>query len=176
VLHCPKCGEQHIDKADDSRGPIKCQRTPECREPCGEWCGWTNPPHRSHLCAGCGHIWRPADVPTNGVAATKTKGRKDSPPVTGRDPHAEKDKATPGFVSVPRDLLAHALDPEAGFILNANNGPRGSESTECTGCGVRNYNGWHEHITHRDGCTYERRQTALAELRGLLKTSGETTR
>src|SRR5574340_600312 len=24
--------------------------------------GWDNPPHRSHLCHGCGHIWRPADV------------------------------------------------------------------------------------------------------------------
>lgn len=40
---------------------------------------WHNPPHRSHLCAGCGHIWRPADVATNGVAAIKTKGKNDSP-------------------------------------------------------------------------------------------------
>src|SRR5690606_32607345 len=39
--------------------------------------GWTNPPHRSHLCAGCGFTWRPADVPTNGVAAIKTRGRDD---------------------------------------------------------------------------------------------------
>jgi len=63
VLFCPKCGEQHIDAAK------------------GEWNGeaWTNPPHRSHLCHACGHIWRPADVPTNGVAATKTKGKADSP-------------------------------------------------------------------------------------------------
>lgn len=38
--------------------------------------------HRSHLCHGCGHIWRPADVPTNGVAAVKTKGKADSPTVT----------------------------------------------------------------------------------------------
>lgn len=78
ILLCPKCGTQHIDAPDDSRGPSKCQRTPHCAEPCGEWCGWTNPPHRSHLCAGCGHIWRPADVPTNGVAAIKTKGKNDS--------------------------------------------------------------------------------------------------
>lgn len=41
------------------------------------------PIHRSHLCrpedGGCGHIWRPADVPTNGVKAVKTVGKADSP-------------------------------------------------------------------------------------------------
>ena len=47
ILHCPKCGVQHID-------------APE-----GE--GWTNPPHRSHLCHTCATVWRPADVATNGV-------------------------------------------------------------------------------------------------------------
>ena len=62
VLHCPACGLQHIDAPDE--------RTPD----------WKNEPHRSHLCHGCGHIWRPADVPTNGVQATKTKGKADSPP------------------------------------------------------------------------------------------------
>ena len=62
VLHCPACGLQHIDGPDE--------RTP----------GWTNAPHRSHMCHGCGHIWRPADVATNGVLAVKTKGKADSPP------------------------------------------------------------------------------------------------
>ena len=61
VLHCPACGLQHIDAPDE--------RTE----------GWMNEPHRSHLCHGCSHIWRPADVPTNGVAAVKTKGKADSP-------------------------------------------------------------------------------------------------
>lgn len=61
VLHCPKCGLQHIDAPDE--------RTPD----------WKNEPHRSHLCHGCGHIWRPADVATNGVQAVKTKGNADSP-------------------------------------------------------------------------------------------------
>ena len=72
VLHCPKCGLQHIDGPDE--------RTPN----------WKNEPHRSHLCHGCGHIWRPADVPTNGVAAVKTRGQHDSefpatPPDVARD-------------------------------------------------------------------------------------------
>lgn len=70
VLHCPACGLQHIDAPD----------------PMGETEGfigaWTNPPHLSHLCHGCGHIWRPADVPTNGVQSVKTKGKDDSEIVT----------------------------------------------------------------------------------------------
>jgi rubredoxin len=61
VLHCPNCGAQHIDAATEA---------------------WRNPPHRSHLCHACGHIWRPADVPTNGVAAVKTRGKNDSPIVS----------------------------------------------------------------------------------------------
>lgn len=58
------------------------------------------PDHRSHLCrpedGGCGHIWRPADVPTNGVAAVKTKGQNDSP-------IAAPDTPVSGLESVPQD-------------------------------------------------------------------------
>ena len=61
ILHCPACGVQHIDAPDE--------RTE----------AWDNPPHRSHLCHGCGHIWRPADVATKGVATIQTQGSKDSP-------------------------------------------------------------------------------------------------
>lgn len=61
VLHCPACHVQHIDAPDE--------RTPD----------WKNEPHKSHLCHGCGHIWRPADVPTNGVASIKTEGKNNSP-------------------------------------------------------------------------------------------------
>lgn len=64
VLHCPRCHLQHIDAPDE--------RTPD----------WQNPPHRSHLCHGCGLIWRPADVPTIGVESTVTAGKSDSPFVT----------------------------------------------------------------------------------------------
>ena len=69
VLYCPACGMQHID------APERAWDAPAHAR--GEF--WTNPPHRSHLCHDCGHIWRPADVPTNGVAAVKTKGKNDSP-------------------------------------------------------------------------------------------------
>ncbi|QOV06301.1 hypothetical protein CPT_Maja_081 [Burkholderia phage Maja] len=57
ILFCPACCAQHID------------------EPHGEW---TNPPHRSHLCVFCETVWRPADVPTNGVRTIKTKGDDDT--------------------------------------------------------------------------------------------------
>lgn len=60
ILHCPRCQLQHVDEPDE--------RTPE----------WDNPPHRSHLCHGCGCIWRPADVPTEGVAAIETRGKADT--------------------------------------------------------------------------------------------------
>lgn len=56
ILFCPTCGGQHIDAPSP---------------------GWDNPPHRSHLCAFCGYIWRPADVPTTGVAKIQTRGKFD---------------------------------------------------------------------------------------------------
>jgi rubredoxin len=60
VLHCPVCGMQHVDAPE-----------PES--------GWTNPPHKSHLCHNCGCIWRPAGVPTNGVAEVE-RGSNDNWP------------------------------------------------------------------------------------------------
>ena len=72
VLHCPKCGLQHIDAPDHPHYGGMTDAT-------GFHPRWDNPPHRSHLCKGCGNIWRPADVPTNGVAAVATKGKADSP-------------------------------------------------------------------------------------------------
>lgn len=60
ILHCPRCGLQHVDEPDE--------RTPD----------WTNPPHRSHLCHGCRCVWRPADVPTCGVASIETRGKADN--------------------------------------------------------------------------------------------------
>jgi hypothetical protein len=75
VLHCPACGLQHID-APEGEPHLDVARIDE-DAPDGE--PWINPPHRSHLCHGCGNVWRPADVPTNGVSAVKTTGKADSP-------------------------------------------------------------------------------------------------
>lgn len=68
VLFCPSCGRQHIDASEPNDAELDS----------GLQNGWGNPPHRSHLCHSCGCIWRPADVPTNGVAAIKTQGQRDT--------------------------------------------------------------------------------------------------
>lgn len=62
ILFCPYCGLQHIDAPEPDKG-------------------WTNPPHKSHLCHDCGHVWRPADVATTGVESLTTVGEKDTLPV-----------------------------------------------------------------------------------------------
>lgn len=93
VLYCPRCCVQHVDAAlvetpdFDSMpdAPILGLIAPEDlvtrNKQYDAWkaANWTNPPHRSHLCHSCGFVWRPADVPTNGVAAITTKGKDDSP-------------------------------------------------------------------------------------------------
>lgn len=75
ILYCPNCGCQHVDKPEPERG-------------------WENPPHRSHLCAECGWIWRPADVATVGVQLITTVSTKDSP-VLLRARHKRKPFAFP---------------------------------------------------------------------------------
>lgn len=59
ILPCPKCGMLHVDAPEPDKG-------------------WTNPPHKSHLCHGCGTVWRPADVATTGVAAITSRGKADT--------------------------------------------------------------------------------------------------
>ena len=71
ILHCPACLEQHIDTPEGAP-----EMQPDGSVHMEEY--WSNPPHRSHLCRHCGFIWRPADVPTNGVAEIKTRGKNDS--------------------------------------------------------------------------------------------------
>lgn len=97
VLHCPACGLQHIDAPEPELGPSV--------DGSGDMPIWSNPPHRSHLCHGCGHIWRPADVPTNGVAAVKTTGKSDSPIA-----------ARAGVQAVPSDAEIDALLDTPGNI------------------------------------------------------------
>ncbi len=67
-INCPCCGKQHIDAP-----------APES--------GWTNPPHRSHLCVRCRTVFRTADVPTTGVQRCATEGAGDTwPPGFDRCP------------------------------------------------------------------------------------------
>jgi hypothetical protein len=105
VLYCPACGKQHIDApepgvifAQDASGRPSEQETSTVGE-------WLNPPHRSHLCHGCGHIWRPADVATNGVAALKTKGTADSP-IAAQPVATDTEAADAALTQAARDVLA----------------------------------------------------------------------
>lgn len=110
VLHCPKCGLQHIDEPDP--GPVDLGDANEwdAKYPAWETTLWTNPPHRSHPCHGCGHIWRPADVPTTGVAAVQTKGKADSPipspPSAGDGWQTVPVTPTPGMITAADELDA----------------------------------------------------------------------
>lgn len=74
VLHCPECHTQHID------APHELFTKGSTLDFVDVTTAWRNPPHRSHLCHHCGTIWRPADVPTNGVQSIKTRGEKDTWP------------------------------------------------------------------------------------------------
>lgn len=79
VMHCPRCAFKHIDKPEGD---------------------WLNPPHRSHLCASCGHIWRPADYPTEGVEAVQTRGDHDNPIAHHVVPEADRVKLRLALVKI----------------------------------------------------------------------------
>lgn len=103
VLHCTACGLQHIDAPEPSEWAISPDGSPE------DVGSWDNPPHRSHKCHGCGHIWRPADVPTNGVAAVKTKGKADSPIAARAPTAAQPTSDVVPFVKAPHPEMQDAL-------------------------------------------------------------------
>lgn len=101
VLHCPKCGLQHVDAADPPITVLEATlRANPLSMPAPQ--RWSNPPHRSHLCHGCGHIWRPADAPTNGVAAVKTMGKADSPIAARAPADSVLEDAAPSKCSINR--------------------------------------------------------------------------
>jgi hypothetical protein len=84
ILFCPKCLELHIDKAKpdvcETCGRLEIEHSSRFRveQACLTFKAWLNPPHKSHRCGNCNFVWRPADVPTNGVAHAKTKGENDT--------------------------------------------------------------------------------------------------
>lgn len=78
ILFCPSCHRQHIDAVESEEAYTDRLFESGWWELGGDKpAKWTNPPHRSHLCRHCGTIWRPADVPTNGVERIKTRGKAD---------------------------------------------------------------------------------------------------
>ncbi|QCP50189.1 hypothetical protein FAZ95_13970 [Trinickia violacea] len=117
VLHCPKCGVQHIDGPEWADDPHDIEQ--------GQMRVWSNPPHRSHLCHHCGFIWRPADVPTNGVASVKTKGKNDSAPADGG-----------ALTDAARDVLAERrrqVESE-GWTARHDDSHKGGQMAAAGGC------------------------------------------
>lgn len=112
VLHCPKCGAQHVDAPEGTGTFYGTDENPV------ELMLWDNPPHKSHFCHACGYIWRPADVPTNGVLAINTKGKDDSP-IALAEPQESVD-ARPVLSEPPS--LADVLD--ALNVFNKGDEPR----------------------------------------------------
>jgi hypothetical protein len=95
-LDCPACHRPHVDApepvrecgANGGRGcsikPCGPNRELQCAF-CGSPPRWDNPPHTSHECQHCGHMWRPSDALTTGVLDLATFGSNDSPPVLALD-------------------------------------------------------------------------------------------
>lgn len=92
---------------------------PEERDPVSGEAPLRAPSHRSHLCrpedGGCGHIWRPADVPTNGVAAVKTKGKRDDEPL-GRNCLADRFKERADLLNEVRENFTRDDDLPNGLL------------------------------------------------------------
>lgn len=88
VLFCPACREQHIDAPEDWDPSDHPDAGGGKMNPLAK--PWSNPPHKSHLCHHCRHIWRAADVPTNGVRQPRTRGTRDTYPSLTR---GDKDTA-----------------------------------------------------------------------------------
>ncbi|WP_175777479.1 helix-turn-helix domain-containing protein [Burkholderia anthina] len=124
LLFCPKCGVQHIDAPEpfapvgrcECAGPDECETCESNRAAFEEI--WHNPPHRSHLCHACGTIWRPADVPTNGVGSTQTRGNVDT--WDGKpEPRTEAAEEQPSLTKplTPYGMLVRALRIVSGTTL-----------------------------------------------------------
>lgn len=107
ILWCPACGSQHVDKEEEHKPD--CMSLKIGPEPDATHCNcdrWTNPPHRSHLCAACGHVWRPSDVRTVGVAEIASQGSRDTPePVRGRIGHLPTAQPDCMFVRCPSPTM-----------------------------------------------------------------------
>lgn len=65
LLYCPRCEKQHIDAPEPEKQ-------------------WSNPPHATHTCKGCGLLWRPSNRNTTGIEKLEASEEK----------HEERIKAT----------------------------------------------------------------------------------
>lgn len=113
VLYCPKCDVQHIDAPDE--------RTPD----------WKNPSHKSHLCHGCGHIWRPSDHPTNGVASLPSgKDAATTPNHAALSRALEEAQRDAGRLAEALEKVANWRQGCHAFDADMGNNPRSFNNEE----------------------------------------------
>lgn len=78
ITHCPKCNFQHVDKAEPDNckncGAVEHMHFLPPLGVCDNFEPWLNAPHEKHRCHSCGNVWKPANVPTNGVASIEENG------------------------------------------------------------------------------------------------------
>lgn len=75
LLFCPRCGMQHVD------APNAVQ-------------GWTNPPHATHTCQGCGLLWRPSNENTTGALHIAVKEEKHRERILASWPRSHVEPST----------------------------------------------------------------------------------
>lgn len=137
LLWCPNCFEQHVDEAK----PDVCEKCggDENAHPyfgCDTFEAWLNPSHKSHRCSFCNHVFRPSDVPTNGVLKLTSQGSRDgfaqprapSPWVPTFERWADEIDPTTAWVPLARqcrDAIA-TLPAEAFGYADAEDGHGGS--------------------------------------------------
>lgn len=118
LLFCPKCHTQHIDKPETA---MQRYHAADLGKPLTIW---DNPPHRSHLCHSCGCIWRPADVPTTGVARIETRGKSDNYDGSAKPPASPKslERAAGVETMTPTQNVEDALKLMDGCISTLPDG------------------------------------------------------
>lgn len=81
ILFCPKCHEQHIDAPEPDNckncGAVSYFHTapPQAKRAngaCDNFEPWLNAPHKKHRCHNCNHVFKPANVATNGVESLQS--------------------------------------------------------------------------------------------------------
>ena len=111
ILHCPRCHMQHVDAPEsEDMSPPNGNGVRVVRR-----FAWANPPHKSHLCHGCGFVWRPADVPTAGVLKIQTKGQRDSIDYTKDIPEVVQEPNPEWVSSALRKSASSTLSKEELF-------------------------------------------------------------
>lgn len=102
LLFCPRCGMQHVDAPNEAQG-------------------WTNPPHATHTCQGCGLLWRPCNENTTGVLHIAVKEEKHRERILASWPSSHERAHDEGYPGIAHDLetMRTALDRAAYAMREA---------------------------------------------------------